>query len=195
MPFVSKWLMATTIFEIGPVLSETAAAGSHEARCNVISLHSLQSLQFHTFKVPKVLVLQPTGSNCYSKCPTTLWKGFLRRKIFLLKHKNPFFFFVFAINGRRRSRRRHQNSNFTKRGTRFLQTRQNQKNNKREISAKTFVVHLSIVSTITISGSVGANPFIHHVKFGKCWERSERECRHQRGSAGKRRVEQEYFHI
>lgn len=95
MPFVSKWLMGTTIFEIGPVLSETAAAGSHEARCNVISLHSLQSLQFHTFKVPKVLVLQPTGSNCYSKCPTTLWRGFLRRKIFLLKHKNPFFFFCF----------------------------------------------------------------------------------------------------
>lgn len=155
MPFVSKWLMATTIFEIGPVLSETAAAGSHETRCNVISLHSLQSLQFHTFKVPKVLVLQPTGSNCYSKCPTTLWKGFLRRKIFLLKHKNPFFFFVFAINGRHRSRRRHQNSNFYERETCFFKPDRTKKWQKRNLSKN-------------LCGSSFHCFNNHHLRFGWC---------------------------
>ena len=195
MPFVSKWLMGTTIFEIGPVLSETAAAGSHKRGCNVISLHSLQSLQFRTFKVPKVLVLQLTGSNCYSKCPTTLWKGFLQRKIFLLKHKKQSFFFVFTRNGRYRSRQSHQNSIFLRTWNTLSSNRTEPKNNKKKISAKSFEVHLSIVSTVTISCSTGVNPFIHHVKFGKYWERSERECRHQRSRVWKRRVEPEYFHI
>lgn len=136
MPFVSKWLMATTIFEIGPVLSETAAAGSHEARCNVISLHSLQSLQFHTFKVPKVLVLQPTGSNCYSKCPTTLWRGFLRRKIFLLKHKNPFFFFCFRHKRSPSLSPKTPEQQFLRTWNVLFQTRQNQKMTKKKSQQK-----------------------------------------------------------
>ena len=195
MPFVSKWLMGTTIFEIGPVLSETAAAGSHKRGCNVISLHSLQSLQFRTFKVPKVLVLQLTGSNCYSKCPTTLWKGFLQRKIFLLKHKKQSFFCFHQKRSLSLSPKPPEQHFFYERETRFPQTQQNQKITKKKISAKSFVVHLSIVSTVTTSCSTGVNPFIHHVKFGKYLERSERECRHQRSRVWKRRVEPEYFHI
>ena len=136
MPFVSKWLMGTTIFEIGPVLSETAAAGSHKRGCNVISLHSLQSLQFRTFKVPKVLVLQLTGSNCYSKCPTTLWKGFLQRKIFLLKHKKQSFFLFSPETVAIALAKATRTAFFYERETRFPQTQQNQKITKKKSQQK-----------------------------------------------------------
>lgn len=75
--FVSKWLMEATIFEIGPVLSESAAAGSHETGCNVspAGMCSRSAAKNRLFSGHPL-----TGSDCYSKYLTTSWKEALRRQ-------------------------------------------------------------------------------------------------------------------